>query len=175
VSVLAYEVPVFVGVALVYFDSAIYKVFSPMWMAGLGLWQPASAPYAALFDWSWLLDQQLLVKALGVLVVLFEAAFIVLMWFRRARAPLLIFSTGFHFAILVVLALPLFALGVASLFLLLVPAGWWDAVAGRRVASIPAEEGRRIAVTSVRSSAVAANAVTGFLAPVTLSQGLVFA
>ncbi len=39
VSILAYEIPVFVGIALVYFDSAIYKLFSPMWMAGLGLWQ----------------------------------------------------------------------------------------------------------------------------------------
>ena len=172
VSVLAYEVPVFVGVALVYFDSVVYKVFSPMWITGLGLWQPASAPYATFFDWSWLLDRQLLMRALGVLVILFEAVFIVLMWFRKARVPLLIFGVGFHLAILLVLALPLFALGVASLFLLLVPAGWWEVLVGRRGASLPADECRHIAVLSKRSNPLAAHAVIGFLALVVLSQGL---
>jgi hypothetical protein len=94
------------------------------------------------------------------------------MWFRKARVPLLIFGIGFHLGILLVFALPLFALGVVSLLLLLVPAHWWEVLAGCRGASLPAEDGRRIAVTSKRSKTLAASAVAGFLALVVLSQGL---
>jgi uncharacterized membrane protein YphA (DoxX/SURF4 family) len=160
VSVLAYEVPVFVGIALVYFDSAIHKLSSPMWRAGLGLWQPASAPYATFFDWSWFLDQQVTVRTLGILVIALEAVFIGLMWHRRARVPLLVLGVAFHLGIFAVFALPLFALGVASLFLLLVPAGWWEARAAS--APAPARGPRKFAV----------HGIAGFLGVAVISQVL---
>jgi hypothetical protein len=174
-SALAYEVPVFMAVALVYFDSALYKVFSPMWMAGLGLWQPASAPYATFFDWSWLLDQEVPVKALGFLVVLFEAAFIVLMWIRQARIPMLIVGLGLHLGILLIFALPLFALGVASLFLLLVPAGWWENLArtDRRPAAMRVGSERRRKPTAALIAAFLAFAVVSQILCVLESPPLV--
>jgi len=88
VSVMVYQVFVFLVLALVYFDSIFYKLTSPMWMAGLGLWQPAAAPHAILLDSSWLLDQELLVKFLGYFTIAFEGLFIFLMWFKRMRLPL---------------------------------------------------------------------------------------
>lgn len=165
-SVLAYEVPLFLCVALVYFDSALYKLFSPMWAAGLGVWQPASFPYATLVDWSWLLDHQLLVKAMGYLVMGFELLFIVLMWFRRARVPLLVVGIGFHLGIFFVLALPLFALGMASLYLLLVPPDWWERIAVRLGASATTAP----AAIVQRASPWRAALVSGFLALATASQ-----
>lgn len=170
VSVLAYEVPVFMGIALVYFDSAVYKLFSPMWMAGLGLWQPASAPYATFFDWSWLLDQRVLMQALGFLVIPFEAAFIFLMWSRRARVPLLIFGIVFHLGILLIFALPLFAVGVVSLFLLMVPARWWEDVAAR--VGAPVAPAGAVPVTPGRAKSSTAFAIAGFLVLVVVSQTL---
>jgi uncharacterized membrane protein YphA (DoxX/SURF4 family) len=172
VSVLAYEVPVFLGIALVYFDSAVFKIFSPMWAAGLGLWQPASAPYATFVDWSWLLDQRALIQGLGFLVILFEAAFIFLMWFRQARIPLLVLGIGLHLGILLIFALPLFALGVASLFLLMVPAGWWENLAARASAPLPRAARSGEPVGSARFRSLAASLITGFLALTVVSQTL---
>jgi hypothetical protein len=125
VPLAAYDVPIFVILGLVYFDSAPQKLSSPMWRAGLGFWQPVSAPYNTMVDASWLLDQYWIVVGLSHITLLFELLFLVLVWSPRPRVPLLVVGAGLHLSILVFLALPLFALGMASVYALLVPAEWW--------------------------------------------------
>ena len=125
VSQLAYYAPVVVGLAFVYLDSALYKLTSPLWLAGLGMWQTLSLPYEVQVNASWLLNQEWLVKTLGYLTLAFEFLFIFLFPFRKYRLGLLVIGVGLHLGILLTLAVPLFTLGFGSLYVLLVPAGRW--------------------------------------------------
>lgn len=130
VSQLAYYVPVVVGIAFVYFDSALYKLTSPMWLAGLGMWKPLSLPYETPFNSSYVLNSEWLVKLLGYLTLAFEFLFLFLFPFRRYRPLLLLVGVGLHLGILVTLPVPLFALGFGSLYVLMVPIGYWRRLLG---------------------------------------------
>lgn len=125
VSQLAYYAPVVVGIAFVYFDSALYKLTSPLWLAGLGMWKPLSLPYETPFNNSFILNQEWLVKALGYLTLVFELFFLFLFPFRRCRPVLLVIGVGLHAGILFALPLPFFAVGFGSIYLLMVPIGYW--------------------------------------------------
>jgi len=125
VSQLAYYAPVVVGLAFVYLDSALFKLASPMWLAGLGMWKPLSLAYETRLDGSILLNQEGLVKALGYFTLFFECSFLFLFSFRKCRIWLLLVGTGLHLGILLTLPVLLFSLGFGSLYLLLVPVGWW--------------------------------------------------
>src|SRR5690606_15745147 len=46
VSVLAYYLPLLMGIGFVYFDSLFFKYTSHLWLNGLGMWLPASMPQA---------------------------------------------------------------------------------------------------------------------------------
>lgn len=123
-----YLVPVFVGLALVYFDSVFRKIDSPMWMDGLGMWLPSSLPMAVWTDTSFVLNQEWLVKFLGYLVVVFETVFIFLFWFRKVRVPFLLLGIFFHLGILIAYPIPWFALTAVVVYLLMVPPGFWLAI-----------------------------------------------
>lgn len=132
VSQLAYYAPVVVGIAFVYFDSALYKALSPMWLTGLGMWQPLSLPYETLLDSSFLLNNEFVVKFLGYLTLAFEFFFLFLFPFRKYRAALMVVGIGLHLGILLTLPVPLFSLGFGSIYLLMVPAGCWRRWLARR-------------------------------------------
>lgn len=117
VSAMHYYLLITLGLGLVYFDSTVHKLSSPMWSSGLGLWQPASMPFAGFVDWGWLLDRREIMLALGYATVVFEGAFLLLIWFRWARMPLLLVGVGLHLGILLFFAMPLFALGVLCLYI----------------------------------------------------------
>lgn len=123
VSKLSYTFPVFLALGLVYADSIFYKVWSPSWMSGIGLWLPSSLPMITTNSFPWLIDQQWLVRGLGFLTVFFEFIFIFIMWFRRARWPLFIIGMGLHLGILVYFPIPWFGLGVMGLYFLMMPLG----------------------------------------------------
>jgi hypothetical protein len=53
-----YLMPVFAGIALVYFDSIFLKISSPMWLNGLGMWLPSSLPMVTWYDTTILLNQE---------------------------------------------------------------------------------------------------------------------
>ena len=116
---------VYLGVGLVYFDSVFHKFASPMWMAGLGRWQPASLPFAAGLDLTPLLNQKWLMMTLGYLTLVFETVFLFLLPFRRTHAALVIIGLGLHLGIVLAFPIPCFGLGVAALYLLLVPDRWY--------------------------------------------------
>jgi predicted DCC family thiol-disulfide oxidoreductase YuxK len=131
VSQLAYYVPIVIGIAFVYLDSTLYKLVSPMWLQGLGMWKTMSTPFETQLNGSLVLNQEVLVKALGYLTLVFEFFFLFLFPFRKYRVVLLIIGVGLHLGILVFFTFPLFSLGFGSLYLLLVPSSWWQGGVGR--------------------------------------------
>lgn len=125
VSVLAYYVPVLLGIGFVYVDSIFFKVTSYYWMNGLGMWVPASLPMITYAEPSFLMNQEWLCKLMGYTTLVFEAVFIFFFWFKRFRVPLLIVGFLLHIGILLEFPIPLFALGVLSIYLLMVPVSYW--------------------------------------------------
>jgi predicted DCC family thiol-disulfide oxidoreductase YuxK len=126
VSQLHYIAIQFVALGLVYFDSTFYKLASPLWLNGLGLWLPASMPNHIVNDLTPLLNQKWLVLALGYLTFAFELSFIFLFWIRYLRIPLATIGVGLHVGILIVFYIPWFALGYIVLYATLVPVSLWE-------------------------------------------------
>ncbi len=122
-SVMAYWVPLFVGVGLVYFDSIFFKFTDPIWMKGLGLWWPASHVCASYLALPELLNQKWLMLFLGYLTVLFELVFLFLFYFKRWRWIFWFIGIGLHVGILIFFPIPFFALAVVALYILLLPVG----------------------------------------------------
>lgn len=137
VSVLAYFVPILLGMAFVYFDSIFFKFSSKYWMTGLGLWYPSSLPQTAFIPLNWLLNQKYLVLAMGFLTVAFETIFLFTFFRKKWRVPLLIIGLGLHIGILICYPIPWFALGMCTLYLLMVPVSWWKKLFGTEKISQP--------------------------------------
>lgn len=125
VSQLSYYILVVVGIAFVYLDSTLHKLVSPLWMQGLGMWPPASLPFAAQFDASLILNNQILMKFFGYLSLVFEFVFLFLFPFKKFRRALIIIGVGLHVGILIVFPIPLFAIGFGALYILMIPVGCW--------------------------------------------------
>ncbi|MDH2206328.1 DCC1-like thiol-disulfide oxidoreductase family protein [Empedobacter sp. GD03644] len=125
VTVLAYYMPVLIGVAFVYFDSIFFKLSSEFWMKGLGMWLPTSIPPIILNDLQFLLNQEYLMYFLGYLTIAFEAIFLFTFFRKRWRVPLLIIGIGLHVGILICYPIPWFALGMCSIYILLIPISFW--------------------------------------------------
>lgn len=121
-----YLVPVFVGIGFIYFDSAMHKLVSPMWLKGLGVWLPASIPMISYRDMSWLLNQEFIMKFISHIVLIFETVFIFLFWIKPLRIPFLILGIIFHVGILITFPIPSFALGMIAVYVLMVPIRWWS-------------------------------------------------
>lgn len=129
VSKINYYLPILVGLALVYFDSAYYfKLRSPMWLSGLGLWLPSSLPYVTISDVQWFLNEESLMKFLSYLTLAFELLFIFIFWFKRFRVPLFFLGISFHIGIYVLYPIPYFSLGCISLYSLILPVHYWDEI-----------------------------------------------
>ena len=126
VPVLAYTLPIAISLGLLYFDSAIHKLFAEHWRNGLGGWLPATMPYyISAIDLNWLLNQKLFQQFFGYLILVFQFVFIFLFWHRSARKPLLILGVVFHTAIILTLNIYQFGFAMLIHFLLLVPFSWW--------------------------------------------------
>lgn len=123
--------PVFIAIGLVYFDSIFHKLSSKMWMDGLGVWLPSSLPMVTWNDTSFLLNQEWLVKFLGYFVLVFEATFIFIFWFKKWRIPVVLLGIFFHLGILIAYPIPWFALTAVASYLLLIPVGFWDMISNR--------------------------------------------
>lgn len=111
----------------IYLDSAVWKLSSRMWMEGLGYWVPASQPWEGQPAFPWTLDNELAARAAGYATLVYELAFVALVWFRRARMVLLPVGLALHAGIALVIPLPLFGLLMVAYLVGLVP---WRAPAG---------------------------------------------
>lgn len=126
VSSLAYFLPLLIGFSLIYLDSALnWKVISPIWMKGLGMWLPGSTPYLVHADLSIILNQKYLNLFCGYLTIVFEIGFIFLMWFKKLRYVLTIIGLGLHIGIFIFFPIPVFAIGMSCFYFLLVPLSFW--------------------------------------------------
>ena len=130
----------FVAVALPYFDSASWKIISPMWREGLGVWLPASLPLNLWLSPGGLqpfLDSHALMVTLSYAIVLLQLGFIFLMWFRPLQPVLWGLGMSVHLCLALVFPTPLHALTMMALYLVLIPDAWWEALgrAGRVDAS----------------------------------------
>lgn len=132
ISQLYYFIPVLSGLALVYFDSVFWKLGSPMWYNGLGVWEPSSLPMIVHTNTSWLLNNEILVKFLGYLTLVFEAVFLFVFFRKKWRVPLLIIGLGLHLGILVTFPIPWFALIACSIYILMIPVIFWDKIFNRK-------------------------------------------
>ena len=126
VSVLSYLIPVFVGMAFVYFDSIFYKFTSAYWTVGLGMWYPTSIPFTNYISIPNILDQKYLMLFLGYLTMIFELVFIFTFFRKKWRIPLLVIGLGLHLGILICYPIPWFGLGMCAIYLLMVPVSWWE-------------------------------------------------
>ncbi|REC80198.1 hypothetical protein DRF60_00330 [Chryseobacterium elymi] len=126
VSVLSYLIPVFVGMAFVYFDSIFYKFTSSYWTTGLGMWYPTSIPFTNYISIPNILDQKYLMLFLGYLTMVFELVFIFTFFRKKWRVPLLVIGLGLHLGILICYPIPWFGLGMCAIYLLMVPVSWWE-------------------------------------------------
>ncbi|MCH2043293.1 MAG: DCC1-like thiol-disulfide oxidoreductase family protein [Saprospiraceae bacterium] len=128
-TVLSYLLPLYMVCGLTYFDSVIFKVGSSFWMDGLGVWFPTAFPHTTIVPTdgigSLVANNKTITIFLGYLTLIFETFFIFLFWFRRFRVPLLIVGMGLHLGILIAFPIPWFALTMAVIYLLMVPAAWW--------------------------------------------------
>ena len=131
-SELVYYALIFMGLGFVYFDSVFHKFASPMWVDGLGVWQPASLPMASWLDFSFLLNQSWMMYAAGYTTLVFETVFIFLVWFKWARWPLIVVGLGLHLGIVIVFPIPGFGMICLIVYILLVPAAFYASV-GRRL------------------------------------------
>jgi len=125
VSSINYKILLFVCLGFVYFDSVLFKLTNDAWLNGIGVWLPSSLPMVTHFDSSWLMNNKWIAYFLSHLTLVFELLFIFLFWFRWARIPLLVIGVILHLGILVEYPIPLFALGVISIYTLLVPNFFW--------------------------------------------------
>jgi hypothetical protein len=108
-------------VGLFYVDSVLWKLGSHTWTSGLGFWRPAVLPQLTRVDLGPLLDNRTVVLVLGYGILVFEGTFLVLMWFRRLRLPLMALGMALHLGIALVFPLTVFGLLMTALMLLLLP------------------------------------------------------
>ncbi|XSG85440.1 MAG: DCC1-like thiol-disulfide oxidoreductase family protein [Methylohalobius sp. ZOD2] len=126
VPILAYYLPLLISLGLLYFDSAIHKLFAEHWRNGMGAWLPSSHPYyVSPLSMRWLLELEWLQRAITYTIIGFQFLFPFLFWHRRFRVPLLILGTLFHGGITLSFNIYPFGLGMLIHYALLVPFGWW--------------------------------------------------
>jgi predicted DCC family thiol-disulfide oxidoreductase YuxK len=139
VSVLTYQLPVFVCLGWLYFDSDIHKLFAEHWRNGLGSWLPATQPYyVSAIDMSPLLNIEPLVKAAGYTIILFQISFVFLFAHRRLRILYLLAGIALHLGIILTLNIYPFGFGMLICYTLLVPFRWWYAMGAWLKAKQPA-------------------------------------
>lgn len=138
VSALCLLFPVMVSLGFLYFDSAIHKLFAEHWLNGLGAWLPSSMPYyMSALDLSWMLNNEVLQKSLGYLVLVFQFTFIFL-FYRRCFRPIYLFvGAGLHIGITLSLNIYPFGVGMLVVYILMVPFSWWAALADKFIYKTP--------------------------------------
>lgn len=139
VSALAYQLPVFVCLGWLYFDSDIHKLYAEQWRNGLGPWLPATQPYyVSAIDMSPLLNIEWFQKTVGYTIMVFQATFMFLFAHRCLRIVYLFIGIGLHLGIALTLNIYPFGVGMLSCYALLVPFSWWRAISSQINSDTPA-------------------------------------
>ncbi|MGH8558387.1 MAG: DCC1-like thiol-disulfide oxidoreductase family protein [Methylococcales bacterium] len=119
-----------VSLGLLYFDAALHKFQSEIWMNGLGVWVPNTMPYyISPFDFDWFVNNRRLQELSGYSLFVFQLSFLFIFTRRLFRIPLLIFGLLFHLGIIFCLNIYPFGFGMLVHYILLVPFKWWTFIA----------------------------------------------
>ncbi len=139
ISALAYQLPVFICLGWLYFDSDVHKLFAEQWRNGLGQWLPATQPYyVSALDMSPLLNIEWLQKTAGYTIMVFQATFMFLFAHRCLRVVYLVIGIGLHLGITLTLNIYPFGMGMLCFYTLLVPFSWWRTIGSGLKSSRPA-------------------------------------
>lgn len=122
-------------IGLFYIDSMFYKISSPMYLTGLGLWAPASLPFTTYYDVSWLIDHEWLVRIFGYSLLVYEAIYIFLVWFKPFRVWLSLAGVLLHAGVLVVFPIPVMSLLVIVIHLAVIPESAYRRLYDRLIAA----------------------------------------
>jgi hypothetical protein len=124
--------------SLIYVDSAIYKLFSPMWSGGFGFTAPASLPVMVWTNSAWMAWlPPMSLRFVGWGVVAFELLFPLLYLWHRTRMPALLIGAAMHVGIAVMYPHLWFSGLMLVFYVALLPQAWRtraekDAVQWRR-------------------------------------------
>lgn len=136
-TVLSYYSLLVVGVGIVYLDSVFHKLTSHYWTHGIGFWLPSSLPQFTLLNDQWFLNQKWLVLSMGIGTIIFEAIFCFTFFIKKLRLPIFVIGVLLHVGILLEFPIPLFAFGVMSLYLLVLPISFLRRIKDRLVSAKP--------------------------------------
>ena len=126
VSILAYLLPVVVGLGFLYFDSVIHKMFAPHWRNGLGAWLPSSLPYyVSGLDLTGFLDNEVLQKTIGYTIIVFQFTFLLGFHRRQLRPVYAVIGMAMHLGITLSLNIYPFGIGMLIVYSLVVPFAWY--------------------------------------------------
>lgn len=132
VPVIYYWILLGYSLGLLYFDAAINKLHSEIWLNGLGAWVPNTMPYyISPIDLDWFVDSETLQKLVGFSLIGFQLVFLFLFTRRFFRIPLLLFGVLFHLGIVVCLNIYPFGFGMLVHYILLVPFACWRSIASK--------------------------------------------
>ncbi len=126
VSKIDYFLIPFVSIGLVYLESTFHKLDTDLWLDNLGVWLPASFPHTTYWDIQFILDQKWLMYTASALTLLFELFFVVLIFIPKIRWWIITIGVSLHLGIVLVFPIPLFGLGMAALYILLIPDRFWQ-------------------------------------------------
>jgi hypothetical protein len=126
VSLLCYSLPVIFCLCFLYADSAIHKLWAEHWRNGLGAWLPSSHPYyISALDLSWLLNNELLQRSIGYIIIIFQFTFPFFIFRRQFQPLLLIVGASLHLGISLSLNIYPFGLIMFFFYALAIPPHWW--------------------------------------------------
>ncbi len=126
VSAASYYLPTLICLGFLYFDSSIHKLFAEHWRNGLGAWLPSSIPYyISAIDMSWLLNIELLQKAIGYTIIIFQLTFPLFFHFRPLRPLYFLIGISLHLGITLSFNIYPFGLGMLIFYALVMPFSWY--------------------------------------------------
>ena len=81
--------------------------------------------YISSIDMSWLLNIEMLQKAIGYTIIVFQFTFIFLFYIRQLRPLYLLIGIGLHLGITVTLNIYPFGMGMLIFYTLIIPFSWY--------------------------------------------------
>jgi hypothetical protein len=119
---LTYITFIICSLGLMYTGSGISKLFSMIWLRGLGIWHPLSLPH---ISWNqvpeYIVDRKWIMIATNYIIMIWELLFIPLIIWKKSRAITLLLGIVFHLLIAILFFLPQSAIGMIIVYILVLP------------------------------------------------------
>lgn len=94
---------------IVYLISGVAKAFGINWWNGVSIWKAINRPDIVSYDTQFLAGYSSIFTVIGILTILIEALYIILINIKQTRRLWLAMTCLFHLSIAIVLHLPIFA------------------------------------------------------------------